>query len=335
MANAIPSKNSISFDLTAKHLNAIDELIGRIHADRIGLGAIRREHFSHPALDADMVEVFREIDKGRGLVLIKNFPVDRYDVADIEKIYWGIGTHFGRGHSQSAAGDIMGHVRNKPDEDGRQSARGYLSNRELWLHTDFSLIVGLLCVRGAKRGGESVFVSGEALYNVLLKERPEFMPIYFQGFPYHRRGEAAPDAEPITPYNVPIFSMRDGYLSCCYTRRIIEPALKALGREFTNTEKAALDYLDEVTRRPEMRLTLTLEAGEAAFMNNLTILHARTDFVDWEDPAKHRLMLRLWLEPERPRPHLPEIHLYKNRSGRPGIDPQEGRAPAKSEYLLS
>ncbi|MDO8276746.1 MAG: TauD/TfdA family dioxygenase [Burkholderiaceae bacterium] len=335
LATDIKGKQDLSFELTPKHLRAIDLLMEQVHAKNLALGEIERRHFSHPDLDADLAGLLQELESGRGVVVVKGFPVERYSLPDIEKIYWGVGTHFGRGHSQSAAGDIMGHVANTPEPDGRQSARGYLSNRELWLHTDFSIIIGLLCVRSAQRGGDSVVVSGETLYNTLLKERPEFMPIYFKGFPYHRRGEAAPDAEPVTPYDVPIFSLRDGFLSCCYTRRIIEPGLRELGREFTPEEKAALDCLDEVTRRPQVRLTMTLEPGEAMFLNNLTMLHARTDFVDWDDERRKRLMLRLWLEPDKPRPHVPEIHLYRNKNGRPGIEAQEGRRPAAAQYLLS
>ena len=82
-----------------------------------------------------------------------------------------------------------------------------------------------------------------------------------------------------------------------------------------------------MAQRDEVRFEVMLRPGEASFINNYEILHARTGFVDWDEPAKKRLLYRLWLEGEPPRPMLPEVHLYQNRSGRMGVDPQPGRGP--------
>ena len=47
------------------------------------------------------------------------------------------------------------------------------------------------------------------------------------------------------------------------------------------------------------------------------------------DPAvsSERLLYRLWLMGDPPRPMKKEVHLYQNRSGRMGVDPQDGRGP--------
>ena len=76
-----------------------------------------------------------------------------------------------------------------------------------------------------------------------------------------------------------------------------------------------------------------LEPGEASFLNNYTVMHARSEFDDWEKPDKKRLMLRLWLDVERKgRPVVRQIHIYENVGGRSGIDPQPGRLPAVAKY---
>ena len=76
-----------------------------------------------------------------------------------------------------------------------------------------------------------------------------------------------------------------------------------------------------------------LEPGEASFLNNYTVTHARSQFDDWEEPDKKRLMLRLWLDAERKRrPVVRQIHIYENVEGRSGIDPQPGRLPAVAKY---
>ena len=62
-------------------------------------------------------------------------------------------------------------------------------------------------------------------------------------------------------------------------------------------------------------------------------MHARSEFDDWVEPDKKRLMLRLWLDVERnARPVVKQIHIYENIDGRSGIDPQPGRLPAVAKY---
>jgi hypothetical protein len=41
-----------------------------------------------------------------------------------------------------------------------------------------------------------------------------------------------------------------------------------------------------------------------------TVMHACSEFDDWDAPEQKRLMLRLWLDVERKaRPVVPEIHI--------------------------
>jgi len=40
-------------------------------------------------------------------------PVEAHSVEDIATMFWAIGTHFGRGVSQSALGDVLGVVRDE------------------------------------------------------------------------------------------------------------------------------------------------------------------------------------------------------------------------------
>jgi alpha-ketoglutarate-dependent taurine dioxygenase len=100
-----------------------------------------------------------------------------------------------------------------------------------------------------------------------------------------------------------------------------------LGQPLSELEKAALTFFEEVAQRDEVRLELTLRPGEASFINNYEMLHARTGFVDHDASAKKRLLYRLWLMGDPPRPMRKEVHLYQNRSGRMGVDPQPGRGP--------
>ncbi|HEX3418167.1 MAG TPA: TauD/TfdA family dioxygenase [Stellaceae bacterium] len=190
------SKEEISFDLSQRHAAALKDVLLKIRKAGLLLGEIRAEHCRHPALDDDLERAFVEIQEGRGIVIVRGLPVDRHSVGDISTMFWALGTHFGRGVSQSALGDLLGQVRDETPAGQPESARGYLSRRELSLHVGLAQIVRLMCVRQACRGGYSRYASGLAVHNEILATRPDLIPILYRGFPYHRRGEEASTRSP-------------------------------------------------------------------------------------------------------------------------------------------
>ena len=79
-------------------------------------------------------------------MLLRRLPIEDYS-KDLALIFWGIGTHLGRGLSQSVMGDRLGHVKDFSRED--PGARAYRNKQELSPHTDSCDLVGLLCLRNA------------------------------------------------------------------------------------------------------------------------------------------------------------------------------------------
>jgi hypothetical protein len=53
----------------------------------------------------------RELDDGRGFILVRGFPADDYSEQDAAFAYWLIGLHMGRPVPQNRKGEILGHVR--------------------------------------------------------------------------------------------------------------------------------------------------------------------------------------------------------------------------------
>jgi hypothetical protein len=324
-------KENIAFDLSRAQAAALEDVLLRVRKMGLAVADIKAEHCRHPALDDALARVFNEIQDGRGIVILRGIPAADHSVDDVSTMFWLIGTHFGRGVSQSARGDVLGLVQDETPPGADESARGYTSRRELSLHVDLGQIVGLMCVRQARAGGFSQYASGLAIYNEILATRPDLMPVLCRGFPYHRRGEEAPDAAPITPYDIPVFSERDGKISIFFVGEIFNAAFRDLWRAFTPEEIDAIDTFRSTARK--LQFETRLEAGEATFLNNYTVMHARSEFDDWEEQEKKRLMLRLWLDVEHhARPVIPQIHIYENKGGRSGIDPQLGRLLATANY---
>jgi hypothetical protein len=327
-------KADVTIDLTPMQIQVLVERLQAVNDRKLELRQITHQNFAHPALAGTLGRAFGEIMNGRGVVILRQLPVRDFSDEDIGRIYWGLGTYLGIGLSQSAIGDVLGNVVDATD-NGQRAARGYQSNRELWLHTDNAETVGLCCVRQAREGGVSLLANALAIHNEMLKCHPEHLDALYEGFPYHRRGEEGSEQAPITPYNVPVFSNCDGQVSCFFLREAMVPALRVQNRELTPLQKAALDCFDEVSLRDDIVWRFTLEPGEILFFNNYTHFHARTEFVNGDAPEQQRRLLRLWLDVPNGRKVVPEIHIYENQGGRGGIDQQEGSGRAKEKYLFT
>jgi hypothetical protein len=312
-----------TIELTASHLRDIERAMRRIKDAGLSLDDLRREHFDLPSMGPVIAEIRRHIEDGRGFVVLGRLPFENYAKDEIGMIFWGIGTHLGSGVSQSVLGDRLGHVKDFSRED--PLARAYRNKQELSPHTDLADLVGLACLREAMSGGVSRLTSAVTIHNVMLAEYPELLERLYLGYVFHRRGEEQPGALPYTPYRVPIYSQIDGKVSVRYVRSYVEAGETAVGRRMGEAELAVLDRFEEISKRPELMLEFTLRPGEMYFLNNYTILHARTAFEDFEEENRRRHLLRLWLEVPSMRRVHPHVHLFE---GGGGIAAVTGRTPS-------
>ena len=307
------SPDAYTFTLTERHLAAFDAAVAAARTAGRNADEVTRDDFALSAIANDVAAWRDEVLRGRGFIVLRELSPQRYSLDELSTIFYGLGTHFGRAVSQSSMGDRIGHVTDVGGKDRRE--RAYRNSRELTLHTDRCDVVGMLCVRRAMAGGISGYASAHTIHDEILASRPELLEPLFTGFQYHRRGEQLPGEPIVTPHKVPVLSECDGELSVVYIRSYIEMAAKELGVPLTERQVEALDYFDEVSRRDDVKLTFTMEPGHAIFFNNSMLLHDRTTFDDHPDPARKRLLLRLWLMLDGLRPMTAEVHAYKGTAG--------------------
>jgi hypothetical protein len=105
----------------------------------------------------------------------KRHVSDRLSQAMAAAIFCGIGSHLGRARSQNAAGHILGHVRDKGADPNDPNTRIYQTAARQTFHTDSADAVGLLCLREAMEGGDSLLVSVETIYNRMRAARPDLL----------------------------------------------------------------------------------------------------------------------------------------------------------------
>lgn len=292
----LASDSSWIHRLGETELEELRSATDQIRARGLSACGFEREDFPLPSLSRRVERIIHELDHGRGCVLIKGLDVDKYDLAGLKTLYWGLGVHLGIPISQNANGDLIGHVTDSGRDYDRENVRGYTTNDAIRPHCDSSDVVALLCAHHAKSGGESLIASSITVFNEILRTRPEYLDDLGEGFHFDLRGEGASgDPEEITRHKVPVFCYHDGRLSARYNRKTIDDGQRKAGSPLTGRTREAVRYVGELALRDDIRFEMQFQRGDIQVLNNHVILHARNDFEDFPQPEHKRNLLRLWL----------------------------------------
>ncbi len=268
--------------------------------------------FPLPRTRSMLREVFDDLENGVGFSVVGDFPVDRFTYEENLIGYAGLSAHLGKLVDQSYAGAMKADVKDLGLAYGKD-VRGYNSNAMLRFHTDGAVLTGLLCLQGAVEGGLSVLASSGALSNRILAERPDLYALLAEGFHHHRRGEHAPGDNPVSPGPIPVFAFYDGLLHCTYDRNQSLWSAEE-GIVFSPQQIEAMDYLDSLLARPEFQLQMEMRKGDIQYLNNFTVMHARTEYRDSATQKRH--LVRYWIDvPNGKRKGLTTRDLYV-RDGR-------------------
>jgi hypothetical protein len=250
-------------------------------------------------------------------------------------MYFGLGTHLGTPVFQNRSGELMRAIRDEgahvggtygqtKDAKGGTFLSSYartLTNAGLRFHTDRTDVVGLLCVRQARKGGVSTLASTPAMHNAILARRPDLLDELFHDYWRSRFGEEGTGKDGssttrATAYPLPIFGLRDGKFTSHYSLTFIEAAQMAPDiPKLTAAQKEAIDLLMKTAE--ELCFEMTLEPGDLQLINSHVTYHGRTPFEDDAISGHDRLLLRLWLTMRNNRP-LPTGHEVLWRNIEPG-----------------
>ncbi len=285
-------------------------------AHRDDIAEITALDFPLPTLGRRFHDFQQEVVNGRGFVLLRNFPVEDFSFREIACMYWGFGTHIGSARSQNARGHLLGHVTDITDSFDDPSARGYLSNRQLYYHSDSVDLVSLLCLRQAKRGGLSSIASSYTIHDEMWRRRPDLAKILYGPVPRSRRKEIPVGKGPW--YELPVFNWCGGRLSISYLRQFIDDAQEhADVGPHDAALVEALDMVNTLAGDPEIYLSMEFRPGDIQLLHNHQILHNRTAYEDWPERERRRYLLRLWLSPPGGIP-LPDAFAERYGSVTPG-----------------
>jgi len=103
--------------------------------------------------------------------------------------------------------------------------------------------------------------------------------------------------EPAT-FSAPLF-IRDGErLKARLSLHQIRGGYALKGGAMDNQTTAALEAIKEVFADERLQFQFHLKAGEIQYVANREIGHSRTEFRDYEEADRRRLLIRLWLRNE-------------------------------------
>lgn len=241
-----------------------------------------------------------QILHGRGIVLVKGVPTSRYTEAQSALAYWAIGLHLGIPKPQNRDGDLLGHVRDTGEIARNPNVRLYRTTKAQDFHCDGADIIGLMCLKPAKSGGLSRIVSSISVMNDVTRRRPELAPLLFEPLPFDLTDDR-PLGSAASIVRMPLCRVVDGELKIFFIGWYIRNSQRYPEVERLTSEQLALiDSIERAANDPELYLDMDFEPGDIQFLNNATILHARTAYEDYDEPERKRHLLRLWLTADVP-----------------------------------
>jgi hypothetical protein len=262
-------------------------------------------------LSAEIASVVIDQVRADGLALVKSTPCDLNAAAIQERSdeLRAFGSALGTPLVQSPRREFVEDVKDYSDVDPTKDDRGYRSGGELTPHSDPPTLIVLHCVQNARAGGESSLVKVSAIVDRMYTIDPTLVDELFQPLPdWLVAGQyGVPEARVGEPRVV--LAKRNNILSCVLYRPFIERGAEALGTPLTAKQRAALDLFQELSMADYLTIRFTLQPGETLVLHNRSVLHARTNYVDWPELERRRHLLRMWIDAPTAFPVHPDHEL--------------------------
>lgn len=276
-----------------------------------------------PILRTRCEEWAHTLSAGCGFVLLRGFPVDELGAEQTERAYLALGAMLGTPVSQDREGSVLTHIRDERIARTDPAVRLYRTRERQDFHTDGSDLVSLLCLSQAQAGGESLIASSAAIYNEMLRRRPDLLEVLYSPMPWDRNGEEPPGQPPY--FELAPLTDIDGAPRLFYISWYIRDSQRhPEAPRLTAEQREALELVEAIANEPRFHVEMVFEPGDVQILHNGRILHARNAYRDHPDLDRRRHLLRLWLTARN-------FHGVAEplRSGIPSRSPNDGPAPSR------
>lgn len=309
----IATRTNWHYQLSQQTIAEIKANLVNIDSSNVVYKDINPDNFPLPSFVEQAKEISQQLGSGRGIAKLAGLDIASYTLDEAKLIYSGICNYIGVTVSQSHLGDYIGEVmdfRNSDDD------RRYHNGGEFIMHRDPTTdVTGLLSIRKSMEGGYSRLISAGTMHNALLTDYPGLMETIYQGFYYRRTTPDRGNTDLYTPYRIPVFDFAEsGEFMSHYI-----PGFSEFYQERDELPKDHPEVLaqaaikDVLWNRPELYLENLMEPGDMQFSSNRTVLHARTDYVDYPEIERARLLLRVWLQLPESSTIPAHMEMFENR----------------------
>lgn len=284
---------------SADALEEIRQVADTLERQPVPLLALRPDSFAMPHCRKAMARVSEILANGVKFALVERLPVEELSVDTAKSVYWMLASMIARPVAQKLDGTMIYDVTDTGAKPLPGSGvRPDKSNVDLQFHNDNAYnavmpeAVGLLCIRKSAKGGQSKVMSFATAHNALIEQYPDILPRLYQPFWFDRQREHYPDEEPI--FAAPVFICDNDRLLARLGQHQIRNGYAMRGAMDEGT-RAALEAIDGVFRDPVLQFEFDMQPGDMQFARNCEVGHSRTEFEDFAEPEKKRLLVRLWL----------------------------------------
>lgn len=280
--------------LTEAEMQELEAAVQAALARGVDLVTMTEADVPLPLLGPRLQAMRHEILHGRGFVLLRGWPSTERTMEQNACAFRIVGAYLGEALSQNAKGHVLGHVANLGLDYSDPTTRGYQTGAELKFHTDGGDIVGLLCIRPSKSGGQSKLCSSTTVWNELVRRRPDLTRVLLEPFHFSRTGEVRPGQA--RSFQSPIYQPCNGRMVAVLIQSFIHKAqaFEEVPR-LTPQQQEALAYANALADDPAIRLDMDFRPGDMQFLCNHFIFHSRTAYEDWPELDRRRHLLRLWV----------------------------------------
>ena len=246
-----------------------------------------------PTLAPLLARCRRELQLGRGVLLVRGVPVEGLDDERCRTVFTLLGQHLGEPVGQNREGELITDIRDVGNDPNDPEVRLYTTAAEQDFHTDGADLIGLLCLRTAREGGINRVVSSVTVFDEIRAARPDLAPLLEQDWHFflHTQADGSPLVLPM-----PIVRRTGDSVASFFIPWYIRRAQGLPGVPDLTPEQDELLRLYEATaNRPDLYVDMDFAPGDMQWIRNAVVLHKRTAYVDWPEPERRRHLLRLWL----------------------------------------
>lgn len=236
------------------------------------------------------------LDSGNKYVIIKNFSTQKEKIIKFSKLFGKTLPQNNYGKKYLIVKPNLKKLSFTKKENIKENLRYHETNLGGSLHSDGPQLlvppkyVFMCCLNQSKKGGASIIVSMEKIYNHLKRKNISVLKMLKKNFFFERRGFGN------KIFSKPIFKKNKNQILFRYLREYIETAYRKKNKVLDTKRLNALNALDILMKKKQFQQIDKISQGDLIILNNNVMAHGRTRFSLEKNKTKSRRLIRLWIK---------------------------------------